>query len=92
MRKMIYTLDDIKDRYLDFIQKSDYPKIDNLTNWGCNRFFFNTYFLVTHCHYASNKIWIEFNARTYDLDITEAPDFLDQNNYIAWLQQHFSKN
>ncbi|MCH4248104.1 MAG: hypothetical protein LKF82_09775 [Acinetobacter populi] len=89
MGQMVYTLDDIKDRYLDFLKKSDCPKIENLTNWGRNRFFLSTYFAVKHCHHTSSKIWIEFNARTYDLDITQAPDFLDQHNYIAWLQQHF---
>lgn len=28
---------------------------------------------------------IKFNTNIYDLDTRSAPDFMDQDNYIAWL-------
>lgn len=84
---MIYTLEDIKLRYLEFIQKTDCPKIENLTNWGRHRFFLAQYFKIKNSCYAPDRIIIEFNSKMYQLDTTQAPDFLDQQNYIMWLQQ-----
>lgn len=88
MAQQPHTLDDIVQHYQQFIRKSDCPKIENLTNWGRNRLFFSQYFQVKDCQYQKEKILIEYNQRTYAFDIANAPDFLDQSNYLAWLQQH----
>lgn len=85
------TLDEIQTHYQQFLKKSDCPKIENLTNWGRNRLFFSQYFDVKDCLYQQEKILIEFNRRTYQIDTTKAPDFLDQSNYLAWLQQHLQQ-
>lgn len=91
MNQSIYTLDDIKTKYLEFIHKSDCPRIENLTNWGCHRFFLAKYFNIKDSCSSPSRILIEFNSRVYQLDTTQAPDFLDQQNYLNWLQQQLLK-
>ena len=90
MRQHIMTLDDISLCYQEFIDKTDAPKIENLTNWGRHRLFLAKYFKIQDGQYAPHRIIVEFHARAFALDTTKAPDFLDQNNYIQWLQQQLS--
>ena len=82
----IYVVDDIQQAYADFIKNSHYPKLESLTNWGKNRFFFSSYFrLIEDWHYTE-QIVIEFNQHFYSLDTGSAPDFMDREKYMAWLQ------
>lgn len=92
MARQLHTLDEVGQLYQQFIHKSDSPRIENLTNWGRNRLFFSQYFSVKECKYQHEKIIIEFNRRIYQLDISQAPDFLDQHNYLDWLQQRLQSH
>lgn len=91
MHQAIYNLDEIRTRYLAFLQKKDCPKIENLTNWGCHRLFLAENFQIKDCALSPARILIEFNARTYQLDTTQAPKFLDQQLYLSWLYQQLLK-
>ena len=37
----IQVFDDIQQLYLQFLENKNYPKLENLNNWGKNRYFFN---------------------------------------------------
>ena len=91
MPQQIYTIDDIKSCYVEFVNKLDSPRIENLTNWGRHRLFLAKYFPIKDSRYSPSDIMIEFNTRTYHLDTTKAPEFLDQHNYLAWLQGELLK-
>lgn len=35
----IQIFDDIQQLYLQFLENKNYPKLENLNNWGKNRYF-----------------------------------------------------
>lgn len=86
----IYVVDDIQQAYADFIKNSHYPKLESLTNWGKNRFFFSRYFKLIEDWHHTEQIVIELNRHFYSLDTGAAPDFLDQDKYLAWLREELS--
>ncbi|HJF27225.1 MAG TPA: hypothetical protein K8V79_03080 [Acinetobacter lwoffii] len=46
----------------------------------------NQYFkLIEDWHYTE-QIVIQFNQQYFSLDLGGAPDFMDQENYMRWLQ------
>lgn len=87
----VVIFDDIQRAYRDFLQNKHYPKLEKLSNWGRNRYFFSQYFKVIDDQYRHEKITLIFNHRIYCLDIREAPDFMDQDQYMHWLQHYFSE-
>lgn len=42
--RTIHVFDDIQHVYSEFVENKNYPKLERLSNWGKNRFFFNQYF------------------------------------------------
>ncbi|WP_180079534.1 MULTISPECIES: hypothetical protein [unclassified Acinetobacter] len=85
--RSIYVFDDIQQVYHDFLANRQYPRLESLNNWGKNRFFFSQYFRMIEDWYLTEQIVIEFNHQFYSLDTGSAPDFMDQEKYIAWLME-----
>ena len=85
--RSIYVFDDIQQVYHDFLANRQYPRLESLNNWGKNRFFFSQYFRMIEDWYLTEQIVIEFNQQFYSLDTGSAPDFMDQEKYIAWLME-----
>ena len=83
--RSIYVFDDIQQVYHDFLANRQYPRLESLNNWGKNRFFFSQYFRMIEDWYLTEQIVIEFNQQFYSLDTGSAPDFMDQEKYMAWL-------
>lgn len=83
--KTIQVFDDIQQVYVEFLQNKTYPKLESLSNWGKNRFFFSQYFRLIEDWHHTEQIVIEFNRQYYSLDTGSAPDFMDQEKYMAWL-------
>lgn len=44
MPQQVYTLDDIKSCYVEFVNKLDSPRIENLNNWGNIAYFWRSIF------------------------------------------------
>ncbi|MGE8524232.1 MAG: hypothetical protein ACN6NK_09660 [Acinetobacter pseudolwoffii] len=77
---------DIQQVYGEFVANKTCPKLQSLNNEGRSRFFLNQYFkLIEDWHYTE-QIVIQFNQQYFSLDLEGAPDFMDQENYIRWLQ------
>lgn len=85
--RSIYVFDDIQQVYHDFLANRQYPRLESLNNWGKNRFFFSQYFRMIEDWYLTEQIVIEFDHQFYSLDTGSAPDFMDQEKYIAWLME-----
>ncbi|WP_111885970.1 MULTISPECIES: hypothetical protein [unclassified Acinetobacter] len=85
--RAIQIFDDIQQVYIDFIANRQYPRLESLNNWGKNRFFFNQYFRMIEDWHLTEQIVIEFNQQFYSLDTGTAPDFMDQDKYMAWLME-----
>ncbi len=85
--RSIYVFDDIQQVYHDFLANRQYPRLESLNNWGKNRFFFSQYFRMIEDWHLTEQIVIEFNQQFYSLDTGSAPDFMDQEKYIAWLME-----
>lgn len=85
--RAIQIFDDIQQVYIDFIANSQYPRLESLNNWGKNRFFFSQYFRMIEDWHLTEQIVIEFNQQFYSLDTGTAPDFMDQDKYMAWLME-----
>lgn len=83
--KHIYAVHDIKQLYSEFLENRAYPKLERLSNWGKNRFFFHRYFNLVEDLHHTEQIVIEFNRRVYSLDTGDAPDFMDKDRYLEWL-------
>ncbi|CAM9127020.1 MULTISPECIES: hypothetical protein [Acinetobacter] len=77
---------DIQQVYGEFVANKICPKLQSLNNEGRSRFFLNQYFkLIEDWHYTE-QIVIQFNQQYFSLDLEGAPDFMDQENYMRWLQ------
>ncbi len=77
---------DIQQMYGEFVANKTDPKLQSLNNEGRSRFFLNQYFkLIEDWHYTE-QIVIQFNQQYFSLDLEGAPDFMDQENYMRWLQ------
>ena len=77
---------DIQQVYGEFVANKICPKLQSLNNEGRSRFFLNQYFkLIEDWHYTE-QIVIRFNQQYFSLDLEGAPDFMDQENYMRWLQ------
>ncbi|MCO8043452.1 hypothetical protein OC498_12525 [Acinetobacter bohemicus] len=77
---------DIQQVYSEFVANKICPKLQSLNNEGRSRFFLNQYFkLIEDWHYTE-QIVIQFNQQYFSLDLGGAPDFMDQENYMRWLQ------
>ena len=77
---------DIQQVYGEFVANKTCPKLQSLNNEGRSRFFLNQYFkLIEDWHYTE-QIVIQFNQQYFSLDLGGAPDFMDQENYMRWLQ------
>lgn len=77
---------DIQQVYGEFVANKTCPKLQSLNNDGRSRFFLNQYFkLIEDWHYTE-QIVIQFNQQYFSLDLGGAPDFMDQENYMRWLQ------
>ncbi|WP_180116109.1 MULTISPECIES: hypothetical protein [unclassified Acinetobacter] len=85
--RTIQIFDDIQQVYIDFIANRQYPRLESLNNWGKNRFFFSQYFRMIEDWHLTEQIVIEFNQQFYSLDTGTAPDFMDQDKYMAWLME-----
>ncbi|WP_168379003.1 MULTISPECIES: hypothetical protein [Acinetobacter] len=85
--RAIQIFDDIQQVYIDFIANRQYPRLESLNNWGKNRFFFSQYFRMIEDWHLTEQIVIEFNQQFYSLDTCTAPDFMDQDKYMAWLME-----
>lgn len=85
--RSIYVFDDIQQVYHDFLANLQYPRLESLNNWGKNRFFFSQYFRMIEDWHLTEQIVIEFNQQFYSLDTGSAPDFMDQEKYLAWLME-----
>ena len=85
--RAIQIFDDIQQVYIDFIANRQYPRLESLNNWGKNRFFFSQYFRMIEDWHLTEQIVIEFNQQYYSLDTGMAPDFMDQDKYMAWLME-----
>ena len=85
--RAIQIFDDIQQVYIDFIANRQYPRLESLNNWGKNRFFFSQYFRMIEDWHLTEQIVIEFNQQFYSLDTGTAPDFMDQDRYMAWLME-----
>ena len=85
--RAIQIFDDIQQVYIDFIANRQYPRLESLNNWGTNRFFFSQYFRMIEDWHLTEQIVIEFNQQFYSLDTGTAPDFMDQDKYMAWLME-----
>lgn len=83
--KNVSVINDIPQMYADFMENSRYPKLESLSNWGKNRFFFSTYFHLIEDWHHTEQIVIELNQQHYSLDTGHAPDFMDQEKYLPWL-------
>ena len=77
---------DIQQMYGEFVANKTDPKLQSLNNEGRSRFFLNQYFkLIEDWHYTE-QIVIQFNQQYFSLDLGGAPDFMDQENNMRWLQ------
>ncbi|MCL6230657.1 MULTISPECIES: hypothetical protein [Acinetobacter] len=85
--RAIQIFDDIQQVYIEFIANRQYPRLESLNNWGKNRFFFSQYFRMIEDWHLTEQIVIEFNQQFYSLDTGTAPDFMDQDKYMAWLME-----
>ena len=85
--RAIQIFDDIQQVYIDFIANRQYPRLESLNNWGKNRFFFSQYFRMIEDWHLTEQIVIEFNQQFNSLDTGTAPDFMDQDKYMAWLME-----
>ena len=82
--KTVRAMDDIQPAYSAFLENNHYPKLESLSNWGKNRFFFSLYFKLIEDWHLTEQIVIEMDKHFYRLDTSEAPDFLDEKPYLAW--------
>ena len=84
--QIIQVFADIQQVYGEFVANKICPKLQSLNNEGRSRFFLNQYFkLIEDWHYTE-QIVIQFNQQYFSLDLGGAPDFMDQENYMRWLQ------
>ena len=86
---MLKTADliDLERYYADFIYGHHYPKAERLTNWGKQRFFLAKYFDVAEESYARQQIVLRYQQQYVYLNISQAPDFMQQTDYLLWLRQ-----
>ena len=56
--KTIQVFDDIQQVYAEFLENKAYPKLESLSNWGKNRFFFSQYFRLIETGTIPNKLWL----------------------------------
>ncbi len=84
--KTVHVIDDIQRVYAEFLKNKHYPKLESLSNWGKNRFFFSLYSRLIEDWHHTEQIVIEFNRQFYSLDTGSAPDFMDAEKYMAWLR------
>lgn len=85
--KIVGVIGDVQHAYFDFLKNTDYPKLESLSPWGKNRFFFSRYFKLIEDWYQTEKIVIEIDHHLYCLDTATAPDFLNEALYLAWLNE-----
>ena len=83
--RTIHVFDDIQHVYSEFVENKNYPKLERLSHWGKNRFFFNQYFKMIEDWHHTEQIVIQFNQQYFSLDTGSAPDFMDKEKYMAWL-------
>ena len=83
--RTIHVFDDIQHVDSEFVENKNYPKLERLSNWGKNRFFFNQYFKMIEDWHHTEQIVIQFNQQYFSLDTGSAPDFMDKEKYMAWL-------
>ncbi|WP_273778261.1 MULTISPECIES: hypothetical protein [unclassified Acinetobacter] len=83
----IQVFDELQQKYAQYLENQHYPKLERLNNWGKNRFFFHQYFHLIEDQHQTEQIVIEFHQRQYCLQTGKAPDFMDQEKYMAWLIQ-----
>ena len=77
---------DIQQVYGEFVANKTCPKLQRMNNGDKNRLFLDQYFkLIEDWHYTE-QIVIQFNQQYFSLDLEGAPDFMDQENYMRWLQ------
>lgn len=77
---------DIQQMYGEFVANKTDPKLQSLNNEGRSRFFLNQYFKLIEGWHYTEQIVIQFNQQYFSLDLGGAPDFMDQENYMRWLQ------
>jgi hypothetical protein len=58
-----------------------------LNAWGKHRFFLAQYFNVVEACDQRQQIIVIFNAQYIQLNIAQAPDFMQESLYLKWLTQ-----
>jgi len=69
--RTIHVFDDIQHVYSEFVENKNYPKLERLSNWGKNRFFFNQYFKMIEDWHHTEQIVIQFNQQYFSLDTVD---------------------
>ena len=77
---------DIQQVYGEFVANKTDPKLQRMNNGDKNRLFLDQYFTLIEDWHYTEQIVIQFNQQYFSLDLEGAPDFMDQENYMRWLQ------
>lgn len=83
-------LPDLAMQYADFIHSRQHPQLQHLTAWGKQRFFFAKYFDVVEESYDRQQIVLRYQQQYVELNLAQAPDFMDQSAYLTWLRQQLN--
>lgn len=54
------------------------------------RFFFAKYFDVVEESYDRQQIVLRYQQQYIELNLAQAPDFMDQSAYLTWLRQQLN--
>lgn len=83
-------LPDLKAYYVQFIHSPKRPQLKRLTHWGKQRFFLAQYFDVVEESYERQQIVLRYQQHYVELNLNQAPDFMNQSAYLDWLKQQLA--
>lgn len=78
---------DLRAQYAEFVHAVQYPKLKRLNTWGKQRFFLAKYFDVVEESYERQQIVLRYEQHYVELNLANAPDFMDESAYLNWLTQ-----
>jgi hypothetical protein len=77
----------LAEQYTEFTQGRQHPKLQQLNAWGKQRYFLAKYFDVVEESYERQQIVLRHQQHYVELNLAEAPDFMEKTAYLSWLRQ-----
>lgn len=85
-------LPQFEQQYIEFMQSSEHPKPERLTQWGKQRFFLAKYFDVVDDQHETLCVSLKYQQHYVKLNLRQAPDFMKKEAYLSWLKAQLSQH